>query len=347
MTAATLTIDLGALTANWRALDALSARDVETAAVVKADGYGLGAGRVSAALAGIGVKTFFVALADEGIAVRAAVGDLAEIFVFSGHMEGDARVLEQHRLTPLLNSPEQSARHFDQLANHPFGVQLDTGMSRLGMEVQAFLTLREGLMARAPSLMMSHLACADEPDHPQNTAQLRTFHELTDGLGIRRSLAATGGILLGEDYHFDLCRPGIGLYGGLPFGDARAVVGLDVPVIQTRRLKVGETVGYGAAWTAKRPSKIATLAAGYADGLIRKMGARAQIWAGDIPVPLIGRVSMDLLTVDVTDLAEVPSHLSLLGAHQSVDDLANAADTIGYEILTSLGARYKRVYTGG
>jgi len=335
MTAATLTIGLGALTANWRALDALSARDVKTAAVVKADGYGLGAGRVSAALA------------DEGIAVRAAVGTEAEIFVFSGHMEGDARVLEQYRLTPLLNSKEQSARHFARLANHPFGVQLDTGMNRLGMEPDAFLALRDSLCARNPRLVMSHLACADEPDHPQNAAQLQTFRELTDGLGARRSLAATGGVLLGAEYHFDLCRPGVGLYGGAPFDAARAVVRLDVPIVQTRQLAIGETVGYGAAWSAKRPTTIATLAAGYADGLIRKMGGLAQIWAGNTPVPLIGRVSMDLLTVDVTDLAEVPSHLSLLGAHQGVDDLARAADTIGYEILTSLGARYKRVYTGG
>ncbi len=347
MTAATLTIDLGAVQANWRALDGISARHVETAAVVKADGYGLGAARVSAALAGIGVKTFFVALAHEGIAVRKAVGDRAEIFVFSGHMEGDTEVLKQHRLTPILNSKEQSARHFDRLASHPFGLQLDTGMNRLGMEPDAFLALRDMLLARNPALVMSHLACADEPEHPQNSAQLQTFRELTDGLDARRSLAATGGILLGEAYHFDLCRPGIGLYGGQPFGDARAVVNLDVPTVQTRDLKTGETVGYGAAWTAKRPTRIATLAAGYADGLIRKMGARAQIWAGDTPVPLIGRVSMDLLTVDVTDLAEVPSYFTLLGPHQSVDDLANAADTIGYEILTSLGARYKRVYTGG
>jgi len=196
-------------------------------------------------------------------------------------------------------------------------------------------------------LIMSHLACADTPDHPKNAAQLQCFRSMTNGMRTRRSLAATGGILLGADYHFDLCRPGIGLYGGAPFEAASPVVNLSIPVIQTRDVAVGESVGYGAAWVAKRPSKIATVAAGYADGLIRAMGAgNAVLWAGDCACPMVGRVSMDLLTVDVTELANVPKHLEILNSHQGVDKLADSAGTIGYEMLTNLGMRYKRDYKG-
>jgi alanine racemase len=191
---------------------------------------------------------------------------------------------------------------------------------------------------------MSHLACADEPDHPMNTQQLRSFIDMTDGLDVPRSLAATGGILMGPDYHFDMTRPGVGLYGGLPFKDAKHVVTLDIPVIQTRDVAIGESVGYANAWIAKRPSIVATISAGYADGLIRSLGNGTAIIANGKSLPVIGRVSMDLITVDVTDLGANVASLRLLGAHQSVDQLAAGAGTIGYEILTSLGNRYARTY---
>ena len=194
---------------------------------------------------------------------------------------------------------------------------------------------------------MSHLACADEPGHPMNTSQLKTFLEITDGVSAPRSLSATGGILLGPEFHFDMTRPGIGLYGGLPFTDATPVVRLSAPVIQTRELRPGETVGYGNSWTAEGLTRIATISCGYADGLIRAMGASAVVFAGDTPCPAAGRVSMDLITVDITHLDEEPKTLDLLCAEQTVDDLATAAGTIGYEILTSLGPRYDRRVTGG
>lgn len=347
MTTATLTIELDAIAANWRALDGLAEASVETAAVVKADGYGLGSQQVSKALAQAGTKTFFVADTTEGIAVRNAVGASAEICVFAGHMAGDTDDLARHSLIPMLNSDEQFYRHQDQMPNRPFGVQLDSGMNRLGMEAGEFSRLQDRILIAGPQLVMSHMACTDVPDHPQNLAQLRAFHQMTDGLGLRRSLAATGGILLGPQYHFDLIRPGIGLYGGLPFETAKPVVGISIPVIQIRDVAVGETVGYAASWCAQRPSRIATIAAGYADGLIRAMGGLAQVWAGEIAVPVIGRVSMDMLTIDVTDLPEPPQAFDILGPHQNIDDLAVAAGSIGHEILTSLGARYKRVYKGG
>ncbi|MEM6594226.1 MAG: alanine racemase [Pseudomonadota bacterium] len=333
----TLTIDTDALAANWRALDAKSRS--ETAAVVKADGYGLGAALAATTLAKAGASRFFVAVAEEGVALRAALGPDPEISVFSGHMDGDTALLEAANLVPMLNSPEQVARHAARLPGHAFGLQLDTGMNRLGIEAYDW----QPTMSEGARLVMSHLACADEPDHPANSAQLRAFEEMTAGIAAPRSLAATGGILLGDAYHFDLTRPGIGLYGGLPFEGAQRVVSLDLPVIQTRTLQPGETAGYGCTFIAERETKIATVSAGYADGLIRAMSGKAKLYAGDAICPLAGRVSMDLLTVDVTDLDEVPDALSLLGPHQTVDQLADAAGTIGYEILTSLGARYNRV----
>lgn len=339
-----LSIDLDALAENWRALDAKTS--CETAAVVKADGYGLGAGTVAKALAKAGARKFFVAVAEEGAAIRQALGANVDISVFSGHMRGDTDMIGDLGLTPMLNSIDQVTRHLESLPGHPFGIQLDTGMNRLGMEWDEWAAIAEIALAQRPTLVMSHLACADEPDHPMNAYQLDVFHQMTDGIRTPRSLAATGGILLGKEFHFDLTRPGIGLYGGAPFLQARPVAQLDLPVIQIRDLDAGEVVGYGNSWQAERPSKIATVAAGYADGLIRAMSDRARFWYEDQPCRLVGRVSMDLITVDVTDLAETPHALTLLGPHQTVDDLARAAGTIGYEILTSLGNRYSRRTTG-
>lgn len=328
--------------ANWRAIDALT--QVETGAVVKADAYGLGVAKVGQTLAQIGVRQFFVAMAEEGVALRRAIGPGPQISVFSGHMPGDADLLAQADLTPLINSVDQLLIHVESLPGHRFGLQLDSGMNRLGMEPAEWAALRNIALAQKPTLIMSHLACADEPDNPMNDAQLAVFIEMTQGVDVPLSLAATGGILLGPDYHFDLTRPGVGLYGGLPFVDAKPVVTLDVPVIQVRDVAVGESVGYANAFVAKRDTQVATVAAGYADGLIRSMGGAATFTHNGMKLPVLGRVSMDLITVDVTALDDVPEHLQLIGTHQSVDTVAGFAGTIGYEILTSLGARYDRVY---
>lgn len=340
-----LSVDLDALTTNWRALAAQTS--AETAAVVKADGYGLGADKVGRALMRAGVRRFFVAVAEEGAALRQALGPNVEICIFSGHMRGDTDMIADMMLTPMINTVGQLTRHLEGLPDHPFGIQLDTGMNRLGLEMNEWASVAEIALSQNCRLVMSHLACADEPDHPMNRQQLDQFHLMTDGISVPRSLAATGGILLGPEYHFDLVRPGVGLYGGAPFFDAQPVAYLDLPVIQVRDLDLGETVGYGNAWTAQRPSKIATVSGGYADGLIRAMGPTAQLYSGGQAVPVVGRVSMDLITADVTDLNELPGALSILGTDQTVDTLANCAGTIGYEILTSLGSRYQRRYSGG
>lgn len=347
MATASLRIDLDAILGNWRALDALSGPGTETGAVVKADSYGLGAARVARHLARAGVRKFFVAATEEGAAVRQALGEGPEIFVFSGHMAGDTEMIGDLGLTPMLNSLDQVTRHFESLPGAAFGVQLDTGMNRLGMEEAEWEAVAPLILQSGPRLIMSHLACADEPAHPMNARQLDNFRYMTDGLGVPRSLSATGGILLGPDYHFNVTRPGIGLYGGLPFEAARPVVRLTLPVVQIRDVAPGETVGYSNTFEAEDETRIATVAAGYADGLMRTLSGRATLWHGDVPCPVVGRVSMDLITVDVTHLPDSPRELDILGPQQGVDDLADVAGTIGYEILTALGNRYQRHYVTG
>jgi len=347
MGTATLSIDLDAIAANWRALDRASGAGVQTAAVVKADAYGLGAARVARALAKAGARRFFVAVAEEGAALRQSLGPGPQINVMAGHMLGDTAMVKDAQLTPMLNSIDQITRHLDLLPGAPFGLQLDTGMNRLGMKETEWEAVAPLVLPAGPELIMSHLACADEPNNPMNAGQLILFKAMTDGTGVPRSLAATGGILLGAKYHFDLTRPGIGLYGGLPFDKARPVVRLSLPVIQTHEVNTGETVGYSQGWTADLPSLTATVSGGYADGLLRSLSNKATLWDGDVPCPLIGRISMDLITVDISHLPHIPASLDLIGQRQGVDALATVAGTIGYEILTSLGPRYKRRYQEG
>ena len=337
-----LQIDLSALRANYRALAAL-APGARAAGVVKADGYGLGAGLVAGALAQEGASDFFVALASEAAPVRAAVGPGARIFVLSGHMAG----ADLGGAIPVLNSPEQYARDRAIRPGQPFAIQLDTGMNRLGFEPGEWAALKDEILAAGPELVMSHLACADAPDHAMNRRQLAAFRAMTEGVTVPRSFAATGGILLGPEYHFDITRPGVGLYGGLPFADARPVVRLSLPVIQTREVATGETVGYSNTWAAGHPTRVATVAAGYADGLHRTLSSdgqqpRISLFAGEIRCPILGRVSMDLITVDVSALDQIPAELDLICPLQSVDAVAEAMGTIGYEVLTGLGRRYAR-----
>ena len=336
-----LTIDLSAIRANWKSL-ADKAPGARPGAVVKADAYGLGAQKVAPALYAAGAREFFVALACEGRDIRPLLPEDARIFVLSGHMEGE----DLTGLIPVLNSPEQFFRDRALRPKGPFGIQLDTGMNRLGLEPGEWAAIRAEALAAGPALVMSHLACADEPDHPANAQQLAAFRAMTEGVDAPRALSATGGTLLGPDYHFDLVRLGIGMYGGLPYAEARPVVTLALPVIQTREVKPGESVGYGYSWTAQRASRVATVAAGYADGLARALARQGELklWAGERACPVIGRISMDLITVDVTDLPFVPEALEILNARQGIDAVADLGGTIGYEILTSLGRRYPRRY---
>jgi alanine racemase len=347
-TGARLTIDLDALAENYALMDALAGA-AETAAVVKADGYGLGAAPAARRLLAEGARTFFVARLAEGISLRAALGDAqAEILVLDGLLAEPA-IYRDAGLTPVLNSEDQARRW---LASGAAGgvLQLDTGMNRLGVSLEEASRLAgDGLV---PTLVMSHLACASDAAHPMNAAQLALFNEARALFpDARASLANSAGVFLGPDYHFDLVRPGIALYGGVSVtgGDPvslRAVASLFAPVVQLREVPPGGAVGYGADWIAPRTSRIAIVAAGYADGVLRAAAAGGFALAGGLP--LVGRISMDMLAIDVTDApgVEVGQEIELFGDATSINDLAAAAGTIPYEILTRISARAERVYLG-
>ncbi|MEM9098055.1 MAG: alanine racemase [Pseudomonadota bacterium] len=341
--AGTLSIDLGAIVRNWQALDAMTAPACQSSAVVKANAYGCGIEAVSNALAKAGCQMFFAAMPEEGMRLRAVLPK-AEIHILSGYAKGDEAVFRSNNLRPVLNAPEQVRAWFDGPAG-PAMLQLDTGMNRLGLEAVELAAL--GPLPDQITHLISHMACADEPDHPQNDDQIAAFEAMTANSPKLRSLAATAAILLGPEAHYDLTRPGIGLYGGLPFADAQPVVKVEVPILQIRDVASGEHAGYGATWTAARPSRLATISAGYADGLIRALSTgHASGYIAGAPAPLAGRVSMDLTTLDVTDLPFVRPGMmvELLGPSQTIDQLAAKAGTIGHEILTSLGSRLTRIY---
>ncbi|MBY0331231.1 MAG: alanine racemase [Acetobacteraceae bacterium] len=351
---AVLRIDLAAIRANWRALVARHAGGA-VAGVVKADAYGLGAVAVARALAEAGCRHVFVAHPSEGLTVRGAVGPGPMIAVLNGFAPGaDGGAL----LTPVLNGLDDLAAHAARPPRAGAILHLDTGMARLGLDVreQATLAAEPGRLAGLDlRYVMSHLACADAPEHPLNAAQAARFAAAAARIapGVPRSLANSSGIFLGAAFASDLARPGCALYGinptpGQP-NPMRQAVRLEAPILQIREIPAGATVGYGASWTAPRPSRIATVAAGYADGYLRAFsgGGGFALLDGQA-VPLVGRVSMDLTTFDVTDVpaARPRGMVTLMGDAPGLtpDDLAARAGTIGYEVLTALGARYRREY---
>lgn len=354
---AILDIDLGAIAANWRLLQAHAAPAL-CAAVVKADAYGLGAGKVAPALAAAGCRRFFVATLDEGIALRAALGPMPEIAVFNGPLAGTAGEFAAHDLIPVLNDPGQIALWRESAAPQglrPALLHLDTGMARLGLSPREWAASAKDLREWPWHGLISHLACADDPAHPLNEAQRRDFLTARALLpGPPASLAASYGIFLGPAFHLDFVRPGAALYGinptpGRP-NPMRPVVRLEGRILQVREIDKGRPVGYGATWTAPAPSRLATVAAGYADGWLRAFGGRGSGRLGGARVPLVGRVSMDLMVFDVTAvdpaLARPGVFIALLDEEYGVDAAAAAAGTIGYEILTALGRRYHRRYRG-
>lgn len=356
---AVLSINLAAIAHNYRQLVARAPHAV-CAAVVKADAYGLGAAQVAPVLAQAGATQFFVAHVDEGLALRPHVGPQAGITVLHGPRPDAVEACLAHGLRPVLNSLEQVAwvRAVACARQLRVGVvlQLDTGMSRFGLSVQdvrqiaAEPALLDGLEVE---LIMSHLACADERTNPANAEQAARLVEYAALLGVSAplSLAASSGVFLGPEYHFNLVRPGAALYGVAPQpgepNPLRAVVGLKAHVLQTRTLGKGDRVGYGLTWRAGGPCRVATIAVGYADGFVR---ARAQgfAWFGGHKLPILGRISMDSMTVDISALPEgqleADGMVELLNDTYGVDDVARAEGTIGYEVLTSLGHRYHRNY---
>ncbi|MFQ5467933.1 MAG: alanine racemase [Kiloniellaceae bacterium] len=361
---AILTVDLAAVRANYRRLCA-ELGGVECAAVVKANAYGLGLARVAPALARAGASTFFTAQLGEAIEARVALGAAcpkALIFVLNGAAAGPAADFIAHDAWPVLNSLGEvdAWAAAGRAAGRPLpaALHVDTGMSRLGLpddELEALAVDPARLEGIDPRLVMSHLACAEARANPLNEAQRRGFVAARARLpAAPASLANSSGIFLGAAYGFDLARPGAALYGVNPTPDAPSpvcqVIRLQGRILQVRAIDAPRTVGYGATHRAPGPIRVATVAVGYADGYLRSLSGRGHAWVGARRVSVIGRISMDLITLDVTDVPEPDTRpgglVDLIGPREDVDTVAAAAGTIGYEILTSLGARYHRVYTG-
>lgn len=352
---AVLTVDLDAVAANWRALRDRLGPGCHCGAAVKADAYGVGVAKVAPVLYAQGCRHFFVATIDEGIELRALLPAAeARIWVLCGPLPRTEADFLHYDLRPVLNTPEQVAQwRASGGGNTPYAVHLDTGMSRLGLSAAEVDALAPDLK---PALVMSHLARSEEEDEAMNGRQLAAFRTARAKLPCAHaSLANSGGILLGTEYHFDIARPGAALYGLLPRPRDAAfiaqVVRLQGKILQVRDVDSPMTVGYGATHRVGRKGRLATVAVGYADGYFRALSNRGHAVVGGMRVPVVGRVSMDLITIDVSDApdaaVQVGGFVDLIGPGLSVDDLAAEAGTIGYEILTSLGRRYHRRYVGG
>jgi alanine racemase len=358
-TAGTLTIDLDAIAANWRLL-AARAKPAQCAAVVKANGYGLGAGEVARRLQAEGCRWFFVAHLEEAVRLRETIPELP-IVALNGLLPGLERDFVEHDVLPALNDLGQIeawqalakalGRKLDAV------MHIDTGMNRLGLnasEVQALAQDKSRLEGLKPLLWMSHLACADLENHKLNLDQRDRFLSALAQLPkATASLANSSGIFLGSAWHHDLVRPGAALYGINPVPWAanpmQSVVTLTGKILQIHSVDTGIGVGYGAEWLARRPSRIATVGVGYADGYLRSLKERSVVFFKGQPLPVVGRISMDLITVDATEAAQQMrpgDEVELLGPHIGADELGERGGTIGYEILTQLGARYHHRYTG-
>jgi len=363
---AILTIDLGALVANWLRLREMSQR-AECAAVVKADAYGLGMAQAAIALSRSGCKTFFVATIAEAGSLRALLPD-ATIYVLGGLLTNTAPLFQVHNLRPVLNSEAEVKEWAEYCAASgqplPAAIHIDSGMNRLGLsalEVDAIAPVASLWKMFELSLIMSHLACSDEVGHPKNERQRKIFDALRAKLpSAPASLANSAGILLGRQHHYDMVRPGIAIYGGRPqqTGDNpfQPAVTLFGRILQVRDVVSGETIGYGATRTLKSPTRIAVVAVGYADGIFRALSTRddkegLSVFIGGHAAPILGRISMDLITVDVTtipgDIARRGEWVELIGPNVSAQAMAHHAGTIDYEILTNLGTRALRRYIDG
>jgi alanine racemase len=353
--AARLTVDLDAVAANYHALTAEAGSAV--APVVKGDAYGVGVAPVSRRLWAEGARRFFVARVGEGEALRRILGPdrPAAIYVLDGCPRGAAARLAAAQLIPVLNSPEQIGEWASQTGGAAAALHVDTGMNRLGLRVdEAEALAKPSSNGGAFELVISHLACATDPHHPMNAVQAEAFAAVRALYpDARASLANTAGVFLGAPYRYDVARPGVGLWGGGPFEESHpalsAVVTLEAPILQMRAVRPGETVGYGATWRAQATTEVAIVAAGFADGLLRAVGQGGYGWFAGEARPYLGRISMDLIALDMTGCREARAGamVELLGDNVKLDDVARLANTVPYEILTRPAHRIARVIKGG
>ncbi|MEO0467379.1 MAG: alanine racemase [Pseudomonadota bacterium] len=345
------TIHLGNIVDNWRLFDH-TARPGKVGAVLKCDAYGHGAAPVSKALYEAGCRTFFVAYPEEGADLRAALGPNADIFVFQGAVSGHATLVKTKSLTPVLNSLKEIRAWMDLGQGDPFALHVDTGMNRLGVSLGQLSNVRDALGDKRPKLIMSHMASADTPPARQNRAQLEAFKAAKAFFpGVPTSLENTAAHWLDDSFRSDLSRPGIGLYGGgtspLRADTLKPGLTLEARILQISEVPADQNVGYGATATLSRDSVLATIGLGYGDGFPRSASNSGFVYLGQMHCPVVGRVSMDLITVDVTavkGLAKVGGLVEVIGTNADLEAQAAAAGTLGYELLTGLSARVERIY---
>ncbi|WP_086933233.1 alanine racemase [Agarilytica rhodophyticola] len=362
-----LSVDLRAIADNWRYIAGKLHTDTHCGAVVKANAYGLGVDRIAPKIYEAGCRNFFVANLKEAIQLQSLLGPDALIFVLSGCIAGAEETFVERNIIPVIVSYSMLTRWVtalrklgDNSANAQAVLKVDTGMGRLGLEATDFNRLLEDdVLFREAKItyLMSHLACADDTDHNLNALQIARFNDMytalkAKGFDVKTSLANSAGIFLGEHTHGDIVRPGIALYGGNPglkINPMQPVVGLSLPILQIRHLVAGEAIGYGATRRFDENRVIAIASGGYADGIMRSLGNKGWGFLAGHKVPIVGRISMDSTMFDITDVPSASdihegAAIEILGENVSIDDLARAAGTISYEILTSFGARYQRCY---
>jgi len=335
--------------------------DTECAAVLKADAYGMGASIIAKALDKAGCSIYFVATIDEGLELRACFGkNKNKIVVLSGLLEGTGDVFYKNKLTPVLNDLEQIQRwgiyNREKKRSAPSIIHIDTGMNRLGLTIDEFQHIVERpneLHGLQVEWVMSHLACGDQPGDAMNPKQLSLFSNAKETLPkVKASLSNSGGVFLGQSYHLDMVRPGIALYGSvsrsIPVNPLNQVIKLYSRILQIRTLSSGATVGYGASYRVSEKIRVATVGLGYADGYLRSLSNCSYVFFNNIRLPVIGRISMDYITVDITKIAaekiKTGDFIEVIGDKFTLDDLATVANTVPHEILTRLGTRHHRIY---
>jgi len=342
---AIIKINLCNIKKNWLYLNKFSKKNTETGAVIKANAYGLGAHEIAPALWEAGSRSFFVATAEEAIHINKILPRNRKIYVLNGYDVKYKKAFDELDLIPVLNSPDQLNSFIEMNKNKSLCIQIDIGMSRLGFQFEQICKHKDAINNLNLDLVLGHLTTAINPKNPANKIQLHKFRELTINFPFaKKSLAASHGIFINNKYHFDVTRPGIAIFGGIRNPNIFDVINIELPVIQTHFINPGEGIGYGLTYVCKEKKRVATLAGGYADGLTRNFSNVGFLYHNKIPCPILGKVSMDLVTVDISHLNNVPKKLTFVGQNQSINDLSDIAKTISHEVLINLGNRFSRQY---
>ena len=341
----TININLKNLQKNWSYLNKFSNTSTETGAVIKANAYGLGVNEIATALWEVGNRSFFVATVEEGINLNKILPKKKKIYILNGYNEEFKKEFDEFELIPVLNSPKELISLIEYNKFKKVCIQIDIGMNRLGFNRNQLKKYKKAINNLNLDLILGHLSSAIRPKDKSNKSQLVFFKKgISDFPLVRKSLAASHGIFIQKKYHFDLVRPGIALFGGIKNKNIKNVINIELPVLQTHSLNPGEGVGYDLTFICKKRMKIATLAGGYADGLTRNFSNIGFLYYKKIPCPILGNTSMDLVTVDISHLNQVPDKLTFIGKYQTINDLADITKTISHEILLNLGNRFLKNY---